>query len=149
MSRAFVLILLVVVATAAPAEALRAAPPAGLSANGRLVWNLEALLHDTFGSRQVYVNPVKSNEWPAPENFSPHFISAAVSNYWVFTFANARHSSFKIVYHPTKPPHASHGVTGGEGPIEVRGGYVACGHARWLFQAAGQGPANAALGCRR
>jgi hypothetical protein len=116
--------------------------------NGRLLWNLEALLHDTFGSRRVYVTALKTNEWPG-ENFSAHFMSFSASSYWVFTFAKARHSSFRIVYHPAKPPHATHSVTGGEGPVEVRGGYVACGNARWLYEGGGQGPANLALGCGR
>ena len=39
---------------AGSAEAASVAAPPGLSAYGRRVWNLEALLRDTFGRREVY-----------------------------------------------------------------------------------------------
>jgi len=96
------------IATAAVAAALvsagsaGASPPSGLTPYGRVVWNLDALLHDTFGSRTVYLN-ARASYPRTPANFSTSFIDDAHSRYFIYTFANATGSTFKTVG-PTKPP---------------------------------------------
>jgi hypothetical protein len=92
-------------------------PPAGLTSHGRVVWNLDALLHETFGRRTVYLNSKPS--FPrSPLNFSATFISNVYSGYYLFTFADARGSQFKTLG-PTKPPKPIIGASGAEVPLKV------------------------------
>ncbi len=51
------------------ASAHAVSAPAGLTSYGRTVWNLDALLHDRFGHRPVYLSIPQS--FPrSPRNFS-------------------------------------------------------------------------------
>jgi hypothetical protein len=120
-------------------------PPAGLTAYGRVVWNVDALLHDTFGPRRVYLNAKRS--FPrSPRNFSTTFIDNAQSGYYIPTFENARGSTLKTIG-PTKPPQPYIGGSGGEVPLTIRGAYIYCGHQQWLFEHYGNGLANWRISC--
>src|SRR5438045_7593941 len=74
-------------------------PPPGLTTYGRVIWHVDALLHDTFGQRRVWVNPT-GNAVSAPRAFSTRFISESGSRRYIFTFANARHSAFGLQPRP-------------------------------------------------
>jgi hypothetical protein len=129
------------------ASARSMGPPTGLTSYGRSVWNLEALLQDTFGAHSVYLNVRRS--WPkTPANFSVVFINNAHSAAYLFTFANAHRSAF-VTRRPAKPPRPFIGASGGEVPLTVNGDYIDCGAGRWLFEHYGNGPANWQISCHR
>lgn len=99
-------------ATATPATD---APPPGLTSAGRTLWQFEALLHDTFGSRPV----CSSGRWA--QNFTSGACSPlAVYSPYFYVFANAHHSGF----------HISQRVVGDFGnypvAVMVRGHPIAC-----------------------
>jgi len=108
--------------------------PRGLTRHGDLVWNLDALLHDQFGTSDVYINPAARAQIPI---FSTRFIDEARSNYYVYTFARARDSRFRV-RHPRKPPTVFQGATGGEVPMLIGTGYISCGRGLWLYSRWGQ-----------
>ena len=90
-------------------------PPAGLSVYGRTLWNLEALLHDTFGNKTACLRL---------QGYA--FVSATCGDlahygYWKTVFVGARHSRFKLV-RLARPP-----ALGNAAVITVNGLYVACG----------------------
>jgi hypothetical protein len=129
------------------ASAGETGPPAGLTAYGRVVWNLDALLYDTFGKRTAYLN-AKASYPRTPRNFSTKFIDNAHSEYYIRTFANAQSSAFKTVG-PTRPPKPNIGASGYEVPLTIRGAYIYCGGNKWLFEHGGNGPANWQISCHR
>jgi hypothetical protein len=59
------------------------APPA-LSTDGRLIWDLEALLRGTFGTSQFYLHYLDD-----VARFDQEFAGACCSESWNFVFANA------------------------------------------------------------
>lgn len=69
--------------------------PAGLTARGRLLWNFEALLKQTFGRRQVCTSSSKrlKTRW----NFTAGLCApmSTYSSYW-FVFARPRSAAFHI-----------------------------------------------------
>ncbi len=90
-------------------------PPPGLTVYGQTLWNLEALLHDTFG-----------NETTCLRLRDYTFVSATCGDladygYWKNIFVGARHSRFKLV-RLTHPP-----AMGNVAVITVKGLYVSCG----------------------
>src|ERR671931_2826313 len=87
---------LVAIAIAAVTTPASAAPPPGLTTYGRVIWNLDALLHDVFGQRRVYVNYNGAGPGPPRGNFSTHFFAMASSRYYIFTFAAAHASAFRL-----------------------------------------------------
>ena len=105
-----------------------------MCATRRIVWNLDALLHDTFSSRQVWENYTGKSGVP---NYSTKFISLASSNPYVYTFSTARNSAFRLV-RPKHPPRIGMYATGENVPVKVRGAYVSCGHTKWLYERSGQ-----------
>jgi len=126
-------------------SALAAGPPSGLARsltpNGRVIWNLDALLNDTFGDRTdcydaktaSIFSVARSAECPSP---------LARYQTYVFTFLNAFGSQFRLVS-LAKPPFT--GVT--NVPLRVNGRYVSCpggryhgGGAGWLVEGGGTGP---------
>lgn len=132
-------------APGASADQTRAGPPRGLSAYGRRVWNLEALLRDVFGKRIVYLQ--YGNPWGVrPNNFSSKYRSNVSSRQYVYTFASARSSRFEIMTSKRRLP-TSVGGTGGVVPLTISGRYIYCGGGRWLYQYYGAGPANFQIGC--
>ena len=73
------------------------ATPSGqpsLSDQGRLLWNLEALLHQTFGSRQPFV----SGKPDVSENFSCAGDCSPLSTYspYFYTFTNLGKSDMRL-----------------------------------------------------
>jgi hypothetical protein len=102
-------------------------PPVGLSRSGRILWQFEALLNDTFHSRVVSAHYVPGTAW----NFACAGFCAPLS-YWnpyVFTFADARHSVFHLSMKRIAPG------TFGNYPIliRVKGHSVACDRAERKF----------------
>jgi hypothetical protein len=125
----------------------RAGPPSGLTSYGRIVWNLDALLHDSFGRRAVYLN--RPRDFPrSPRNFSTTFRGDCCSVSYVYTFADARGSALSTL-RPATPPRPEVGGAGAEMPLTIRGAYISCGRGRWLFEHLrfGSGPANWRLSC--
>ena len=112
-------------------------PPEGLSHRGRYLWNFEALLHDTFGDRDVCT---RSGGWPM------NFVAGPCpSGSWFSygrTFVGARHSAFHLSRR--RPPDAfgNHPV-----PVWIRGRYVACGPGEQKFLIAYSTFANLELVC--
>lgn len=123
-----------------------AAPPPGLSAQGRLLWNLDALLHDRFGKHPVYVN--FADPYGRPDSFSTKFISEASSGWYTYTFANARGSAFRVE-HPTRPPKFEPWNKGARIPMMLGGGFISCGRGTWVFMETGHVGFNAEWSCTR
>ena len=118
-------------------------PPAGLTEYGQTLWNLEALLHDTFGRKQPNL---QLGDFGKPEDFSLAFRGDCCSAYFLYTFKNARRSSFQLL-RVQKPPPSLVGVSGAEVPLTIRGAYIYCGGGDWLYVHEGNGPANWQLSC--
>jgi hypothetical protein len=140
-----------VIAAAATAITLRVtrgpgtihtSPPSGLSAYGRAEWNLDALLHDNFGTHeQVWLN-TRASYPRTPANFSPRSIDLARSSFVLYTFTNAHDSAFTLVAHPSHPPVSQIGASGWDAPLTLRGSYISCGGTRWLYEHGGEAAAN-------
>jgi hypothetical protein len=153
MLRAFVVCLLAWVCVGVPAASSElalvragASPPAGLTAYGRAVWNLDALLHDTFGKRQVWLN--NRNSYPrTPANFSTRSKDLAHSRVVLYTFAAAHGSAFTL-RRPERPPRPEIGASGWEALLTIRGAYISCAGDRWLYEHGGEAFANWRVSCR-
>jgi hypothetical protein len=117
--------------------ALALVPPHGLTAYGRLVWNLDALLHDRYGSRQVWVNDAA---------ISTRFVSEAGSRRYLYTWRAAHGSSFRLL-RPNRPPRKSIGVAGWEEPLRIGGAYISCARGRWLYEHFGEDPLQWEIDC--
>jgi hypothetical protein len=129
------------------ASARSTAPPSGLTNYGRVVWNLDALLHDTFGRHDVYLS-IPQKYPRTPRNFSTVSGPNCCSAYYLPTFKDASGSAFKL-FGPTKPPKPAIGASGGEVPLTIKRSYIYCGRGNWLFEHYGNGPANWQIGCHR
>jgi hypothetical protein len=123
-----------------------AAPP-GLTSYGRTVWNLDALLRDSFGQRDTYLS-IPANYPRVPRNFSTVSGANCCSAYYLPTFRDARQSAFRLTG-PTRLPKPSIGASGGEVPLTIRRSYIYCGAGKWLFEHYGNGPANWQISCRK
>jgi len=111
------------VALASATAAVQAGPPPGLTVQGRVLWNFEALLHDTFGARyrgclravSRYVLSFTADSYCASH---PSYLFQGYS----FTFARAFRSPYRLVSRTLRP-----GAFGNyPEPIRVDGRYVAC-----------------------
>jgi hypothetical protein len=104
------------VAAAAAVTGPSASPPPGLTHSGRTLWQFEALLHDTFGTRPVCA----SGRW-AQKFTSGACKPLAVYSPYFYVFADAHRSAFHI---------SSKKQVGGFGnypvALSVRGHPVAC-----------------------
>ena len=129
-----------------PAHARAEGPPGGLTQSGRNLWDLEALLHDTFGTREVWIHYLHGTGPRAVWNFSTAETALCCGAPWNYTFATARGSQF-VLRRPARPIAAQIGASGGEIPLTVRGAYITCGHRRWLHIHFGNGTANTLLTC--
>jgi hypothetical protein len=98
----------------------RSSAPVGLSAYGRLVWNLDALVHDYYSGAHACMRA---------QRFAIHRCSSARFNDGDYraTFWAARRSSFRAVGRSSNPLRAVNVV-----PITIGGRYVQCGADRWL-----------------
>ncbi len=109
-------------------SAANAASPPGLTPAGRVLWNFEALLRDTFGSRDVcQVTGAYGNGQTLPDYgdfVSPAAGCSPTATYstYVPVFVNAHGSAFHLVVHHIKP-----GFGGAHsGAVRVHGLLVAC-----------------------
>lgn len=94
--------------------------PEGLSPYGRLIWNLDALVHDQYGGEHVCMRA---------KRFAIHRCRSAIyidGNYRA-TFANARHSHFRALARSSNPLRLVNVL-----PITIGGRYIQCGAGRWL-----------------
>jgi len=132
-------------ASAPDAKAHRTAPPSGLTTYGQAVWNLDALLHDTFGNQKVWLN-ARSSYPRTPANFSTDVIDLASSRIVVYTFAKAHGSAFTLV-RPNPKPRPDIGASGWNTPLTVRDSYISCGNGKWLYEHGGEAYANWWVGC--
>jgi hypothetical protein len=142
-----VTILLAWVAIAPAASVARdngaANSPAGLSADGRLLWEFEALLHDVFGDQQPYASSSSNdtNFACAGSSCFPH----ARWDPYSYIFSNARKSSFLLKSRTFAP-----GAFGNYPvPLRINGLYIACGPKASTFLTSVGGAAGFALSCER
>ena len=118
-------------------------PPVGLSTNGRLLWQFEALLRDVFGKRAPYASSASydTNFACAGNNCYPH----AKWDPYVYTFANARGSTFRLRSRTFRA-----GAFGNYPlPLRINGLYIACNAASTTFLTTVRGVAGFALSCQR
>jgi hypothetical protein len=134
-----------VIASAGIGVAAASGPPhalaPSLTSNGRVIWNLDALLNDTFGNRvdcfdaehTAIFSVAHGSYCPSPE---------ARYQQYDFTFLNAFHSDFRLVTLAKAPDT---GAT--NSPLRVNGRYVSCpggeyhhGGRGWLVFGGGAGP---------
>ena len=90
-------------------------PPPGLTVYGQTLWNLEALLHDTFGNETTCLR------WRDYAFLSTTCGDLAHYGYWKNMFVGAQHSRFKLV------PLAHPPAMGNVWIVSVKGLYVSCG----------------------
>jgi hypothetical protein len=121
-----------------------------LTANGLVLWNLDALMNDTFGTRVpcldlrhlVFYSVPRGGDCTGPSRPSTSYYD------YVFTFLNAFHSHFRLV------PLAKEPVTGvTNSPLRIGGRYISCpdgeyhhGQRGWLVFGGGA-PPNAEIWC--
>jgi hypothetical protein len=107
---------------ALPATA--AGPPLALSRsltlNGQTIWNLDALVNDTFGDRAPCWDAKEANIFAVAHGGECPSPAARYAPY-VFTLLGARDSTFRLVSRSSTP---NTGVT--TTPIRVNGQYVSC-----------------------
>ncbi len=120
-------------------QAAASAPLPGLSKSGQLLWQFEALLRDTFGSRGVCA----SGRW-AQKFTSGDCSPLAVYSPYLYVFARARGSSFHV---------SSKKEVGGFGnyPIAllIRGRPIACDTQETRFLIKYRDTASLTLDCSR
>lgn len=88
-----------------------------LTHDGRVAWEVEALLRDTFGAKQPALETRDTNFSCAGAGCSP------LSRYspYIYLFSNARHSGFRLVARSF-----AGGAFANATPIRIKGRYVAC-----------------------
>jgi hypothetical protein len=112
------------------ASAATAEPPPGLTSQGRTLWELEALLHDTFHSLPVSAHYDSGRDWRFAACGRVGCSPLAYWGIYFFTFRTARHSAFHLSRRHSLPNVGNSPV-----PIKVAGRLVACDRAetRFLF----------------
>ena len=122
---------------AAPLSGAHTAPR-GLTRQGRLLWNFEALLRQSFGDRTVSASP--------PENFSCAGICAPLSKYRPYRYTFHRPSG--SAFHVSKRTFGDNGEFGNY-PIAVliRGRAVACDPGERHFLISYRSTASFTLDC--
>jgi hypothetical protein len=133
--------LIAAVSLGAGAASAVAGPPQGLTSNGRVIWNLDALLNDTFASRVACFDSTRYAIFAVPRG---SYCPSPEARYqaWDFTFLGARHSAFRLIRLAKEPLT---GVT--NVPVRVNGRYISCpggkyhhGRRGWLVIGGGAGP---------
>ena len=138
----------------AAAQSIADGPPSSLSprltANGRVLWNLDALMNDTFGSRVPCLDLSHYAFYAVPHGGDCTGPSRpATSHYnYVFTFLSARLSKFRLVRLAKEPLTGATNV-----PLRLGGRYISCpngeyhhGRRGWLVFGGGA-PPNAEIWC--
>src|SRR5258706_3845501 len=105
------------------------ATPTGLSKSGRVLWQFEALLRDTFGNRSVsaHLQPGRAINFACANK-----IGCAPLAYWspyFFTFTRAHDSAFRV----SKKRFPSGYFGNYPFPIWIRGQFIACDRAEKHF----------------
>ncbi|HEY2543964.1 MAG TPA: hypothetical protein VGH92_13050 [Gaiellaceae bacterium] len=108
------------------------------------MWNLDALLHDTFGKREVWEDYGKTN---LPD-FTTRFVNLASSIPYTYTFTGAHGSTYRPVRTSHGPTTADF-VTGSDVPLMISGAYISCGHNLWLYEHDGQALLGGATFCAK
>jgi hypothetical protein len=90
-------------------------PPPGLTKHGRLLWQFEALLHDTFGNHQVCASGRWGQKFTSDEPLC-HVLYAKYRH----VFANAHNSAFHI------SSRRAVGFGNYPQPVLIRGRNIAC-----------------------
>jgi hypothetical protein len=93
-------------------------PPKGLTTYGKTIWELDALLHDTFGDG---ASPCLRQGPYAADNFTRRCGSLAETPRWEDLFKSASHSRFTLVRLKRAP------ALGNVVPVAINGRYVFCG----------------------
>jgi hypothetical protein len=108
--------------------------PIGLTTQGQLVWNLDALVRDVFGSRPACL-------LYAPNQLSVVACSASPPGGTAYrtTFTGVDRSGFRLSNRSTPPTLRAYAV-----PLKLRTSYLSCGRGRWVAATA-----NRALSCER
>ena len=115
-----VVVTLMVTPLAGSSASAPAGPPAGLTLYGLMIWNLDALVRDTYGGRHACLRQ---------PDLSIHRCSLPIYNdgdYRV-TFASSSGSGFKALSRSSNPLSAMNVV-----PLRIGRRYVLCGANRWL-----------------
>ncbi len=113
-------------------------PPSGLTSQGRLLWNLEALLSKTFGTRQPFVS--------GRENFSCSGTSCSpLSKYspFTYTFAHLGASQFRT----TSRNISKYSFGNYPEPVLIRGKAVVCNSIGTKYLIVYKDQASFTLGC--
>jgi len=112
-----------VLSGALPATA--AGPPATLSrsltSNGQVIWNLDALVNDTFGDRVPCWDAKELNVFSVAKGGGGCPSPAARYSQYVFTFLGAQGSAFQLSSRSSAPD-----VGATNSPLRVNGRYVSC-----------------------
>jgi hypothetical protein len=108
--------------------------PVGLTTQGQLVWNLDALVRDVFGSRATCLLPATNQLSVVACSASPPGGTA-----YRTTFAGAEGSGFRLSNRSRPPALRAPAV-----PLKLRTSYVSCGRERWIAATAIR-----ALSCER
>jgi hypothetical protein len=90
-------------------------PPPGLTVYGQTLWNIEALMHDTYGSRTTCLR-LRDDA-----SVSTTCGDLAEYGYWQHIFPHARHSRFRLVHLASAP------AMGNVRLVTLKGRYVSCG----------------------
>lgn len=110
-----------------------AGPPRGLSTNGRVIWNLDALLKETFGTRTVCYRFKTSVIFSVPRNHDCGF--PTVARAYEYTFANARDSAYHLARLAHYPDMGALNAA-----LQIGGRYIICGPRSVLGVGGDEGP---------
>jgi hypothetical protein len=103
--------------------------PVGLTPHGQLVWNLDALVRDVFGSRRACL--LSPSNGLTVVACSP---SSRASTLYRTTFTGAEGSGFRPSDRTTPPS-----LRAQADPVRLQTSYVACGRKRWVAVADDRG----------
>lgn len=135
---AFILVLGAGGGAAIPTTTISTPAPSGLTERGRVLWQFEALLHDTFGNRSVCV----SGRWR--QRFtSSDCTPLAVYSPYDYVFAHARGSAFHI------SAKAGRNFGNYPQPVLIRGMSVACNSRETTFLVVNVARAPYSVWCSR
>jgi hypothetical protein len=112
--------------TAHGVDRWRRSGPVRLTTYGQLVWNLDALVRDVFGSQQVCLLHASSQLSPAACSASEQRRSA-----YRTTFDRAERSELRLRKTATAPRLRGRAV-----PLRIGTNYISCGRHRWVATAA-------------
>jgi hypothetical protein len=103
----------------ATAAGSASAPPAALTAYGRITWNLDALVHDFYGGARRCLS---QQAWNIHRCSAPRFDDGS----YQVTFRAARHSGFRAILRAN--PLSGVNAVG----VRIGGRYIARGAGNWL-----------------